>query len=535
VILARVRRRGVTAAAVALTANLTAGWLLAAAWLFTAAGLPAAWLAAAAIAAGCSRQAPPPRRPLRIALYNDPLALDPHLRNEVLTFSVLRNLYEALTAFDAGIKIGPALAESWENPNELTWIFHLRRGVHFHDGRELTATDVLFSFDRARHAPTSNVGTYLVAIDRVRALDRHTVEIVTARPYPVLLHKLAFVFIVPQGSPAEIRRPVGTGPYRLVAYEPGKRLTLRAFEGYWGGVPPEREVELLPVPDPGARVRRLLAGQVDLVQDPGPANIARVRAAPHCRVLEQDSLSVVHVIMRPDRAPFDDPRVRRAIHLAIDRRALVEEALRGEGVPVGQMVGRNVFGYAPDILPPAPDLARARALLAAAGHPDGLELEILFRPGRLPEVAALQRQLLRAGVRLRPVERPWAELFRRLLAGDVDFYFGAWFCLSGDASDLFDSVVHSREGARGYGASNFNRYVNPALDAMIEQSGSTLDLLARRAQLERCMRVLMDDLSFIPLYSPAIVFGVRDDLEWQPRRDGLILADTIRRRRPAGG
>jgi peptide/nickel transport system substrate-binding protein len=225
--------------------------------------------------------------------------------------------------------------------------------------------------------------------------------------------------------------------------------------------------------------------------------------------------------------------VRRAIDLALDRGSLVREGLNGEAVPVGQMVGRNVFGYAADLRPPIRDLPQARRLLAEAGFPGGIDLDLHTRSGRHAEAEALRRQLLAAGIRLRLIERPWAELFPRILAGDIDFYLGGWFCLSGDASDLFDSLVHSREGTPGYGASNFNHYVNPALDTVVEQSASTLDLLTRRAQLQRCMRLLMDDLAFIPLYSPFVVFGARDNIEWQLRRDGLILANTIRRR-PAG-
>ena len=484
----------------------------------------------ALLVAACAGPSASQRRPLRVALYNDPLTLDPHLRNELLTFSVLRNLYDALTAFDAGTKIGPALAETWENPNELTWVFHLRHGVHFHDGREFTARDVLFSFDRARTDPQSNVGSYLVAIDRMRALDSHTVEITTARPYPILLNKLAFVFIVPAGSPPEIRQPVGTGPYQLVSYEPGRRLELTAFRGSWAGVPAEPRVEFLPMPDIDARVKRLLAGEVDLVQEPGAANVARIRASPGCRVIRQDSLGVTFLTVRRDRPPFIDPRVRRALHLAIDRRALVESVLHGEGVAEGQMVSRDVFGYAPDLPPPPPDLAQARALLAAAGHPDGLDLTVSFRPGRREQVEALQAQLRPAGVRMRLAEESWAMLFPRMLAGDVDFYFGAWFCLSGDASDFFDSMVHSRQRLGSYGASNFNHYVNPGLDTLIEESATTLDLLTRRTRLQRSMHVLMDDLAFIPLYSQSVVFAVRDGVEWQPRRDGLILVSTVRRR-----
>jgi peptide/nickel transport system substrate-binding protein len=494
----------------------------------------AALLIAAALvalpAAGCGQRPASPGRPLRVALYDDPLTLDPHLRNELLTFSVLHNVYEARTAFDAGTKIGPALAQSWENPSELTWIFHLRPDVRFHDGREFTAQDVVWSFDRARNSPRSNVSNYLVAIDKVLALDPHTVQITTLRPYPILLNKLAFVLIVPAGAPIEIRRPVGTGPYRLSAYEVGKRIELAAFDRYWGGVPAEAKVEFLPITDGRARVQRLLDGELDVVQEPHLADLGRIRAAPGSRVIEQDSLGVIYLLVRRDRPPFGDLRVRRAIHLALDRDALVKDALNGEGAPVGQMVDRNVFGYAPDLVPPARDLARARQLLMEAGFPDGLDLDLYTRSGRHAEGEVVRRQLLAAGIRVRLIERSWADLFPQVLAGKVDFYLGGWFCLSGDASDFFDAMVHSREGSPGYGASNFNHYVNPALDAIVEQSGSTLDLLTRRGQLQHSMRLLMDDLAFIPLYSPAVVFGARDDIEWQLRHDGLILANTIRRR-----
>ncbi len=482
-----------------------------------------------ACAAGCTRPAPAPARPLRIALHSDPLVLDPHLRNEALTYSIMRNLYEGLTAFDAEMRIGPALAASWENPNDLTWVFHLRPGVRFHDGRELTAADVVFSLERARTLPTSGFGSYVVAVDQVRALDRHTVELTTRRPYAILLNKLAFVLIVPAGSPPEIRQPVGTGPYRLVSYQPGVRLALRSFDGYWSGASAVSQVDFLPVASQRARVERLMAGDLDLVHEPGAENLERLRAAPRCRVLEQESLMVAYLLLKTQRPPLSDLRVRRAIDLALDRPGLVAAALRGEGHPVGQMVGRSVFGFAPDIAPPPRDLAGARRLLAEAGYPGGVDLDLELRPGR-EAAGEVRRQLAEAGIRLRLVERPWAELYPRLLAHGVDFYLGAILAPSADASDLFDAMVHSRDPVRGYGDANFGDYHNAALDALIEESGSTLDMLARRAQLERCMHLLMQDYALIPLYVPWNLFGVREDVVWQPRRDGYILAREIRRR-----
>jgi peptide/nickel transport system substrate-binding protein len=485
-------------------------------------------LAAAALSftAHCHRPAASPERPLRIAINSGPFTLDPHA-GELLSLSVLRNLYDSLTAFDAGNRVGPALAESWENPDEITWIFHLRRGVHFHDGRELTARDVLFSFDRARRTPRSEIGTYLVAIDKVLALAPHTVEITTRRPDPILLNKIAFVLIVPAGSPPDILQPIGTGPYRLVVHQPGKRLALRAFERYWGGAPREQAVEFLPLPDHDSRMKGLLDGDLDIIAEPRFSDLARIRAARGCRVAKQvQSLGVTYLLARSDRRPLDDPRTRRALSLAVDRAALVRQALRGEGVPLGQMVTNNVFGFAPDIPPPAAAPAAARALLAAAGHPGGLDLTLQIRPGLRPELDALAQQLLSAGIRVRASERP-LEAF----SADADFSFASWFCLSGDASDFFDAMAHSPSPESGYGGGNFIHYRNRALDALIEESEATVDLLARRMQLEHTMHVLMNDFVFIPLYSTPILYGMRDSVAWQPRSDDLILVNTIRRER----
>jgi peptide/nickel transport system substrate-binding protein len=495
----------------------------------TPGGAAAALLAATVLfAANCGRPPTYPARPLRIGLQSDWITLDPHAGELGLpTLKVLRNVYDALTALDAGDRVEPALAESWENPNELTWIFHLRRGVSFHDGRGFTARDVLFSFDRARRAPASRIGTYLIAIDKVLALDPHTVEITTRRPYPILLNKIAFVLIVPAGSPPLISLPVGTGPFRLVLHEPGRRVALRAFDHYWGGAANVQTVEFLVIRDHDARVKGLLDGGLDIVEETG-ADAGRIRAAPGCRIARQTSLGVTYLELRSDRKPFDDLRTRRALSLALDRSALVQ-ALGGEGEPIGQMVTRSVFGFAPDIPPPAADLPAARALLAAAGYADGLGLALQIHPDRRREPDALVQQLRRVGIRVRTIEWPLA-----VVAADVDLLFASWISLSGDASDFFDVVAHSPSRVNGYGAGSYFHHQDPALDLLIENSEATLDMLTRRIQLEHAMHAAISDFVFIPLYSTPVLYGTRDDVDWQPRSDRLILVDTIRRHPPRG-
>ena len=188
---------------------------------------------------------------------------------------------------------------------------------------------------------------------------------------------------------------------------------------------------------------------------------------------------------------------------------------------------RHVFGYDPDLAPPEPDPEAARALLAEAGWADGLEVVLEHRHGRDP--APLVAQLARVGIGVTPVGRPWDEMFRRLQSGTVDFYFGGMLAVSADASDIFDSMVHTRDRARGYGQNNWLGFADPELDGLIEQSGTTLDMRARRAVLEQAMGVLMDRLPYVPLFYNHEVFAVRRGVVFEPRLDGMIRVHEIQR------
>lgn len=467
------------------------------------------------------------RPPLRIALHGDPSSLDPHLQSEVVAQSVLGNVYEGLVAFDVNMSLVPTLAERWENPDDLTWRFHLRSGVRFHDGRALTAADVVASIERMRRHPRSQGAGYVVAVDSVAAVDATTVEVRTAQPYPILLNKLAYVAIVPDPAPEQIDRPIGTGPYRLVDVEPGVRVRLESFDEHWRGPPAEPRVEIFFVSDRRERLRRLLAGEVDLINDLSARDVGELETHPGLRVEARTSLGVDYLQVNPTLPPFDDPRVRRALDLALDRRALVEEVLLGQGQPVGQMIGPDVFGYDPSIAPPERDLATARRLLAEAGHADDLELTLEYRAGR--PIEPLVRQLGEAGVRVTAVDRPWSEMYPRLTSGVVSFYYGGWVASSADASDLLDHKVHSPDPARGYGRANSNRYRNPEIDALIEQIAGVASMEQRRGLLQKAIGRLSHDHVFLPLYTPYELYGVRAELRWQPRQDARVYAVEMHR------
>ncbi|MCU0606635.1 MAG: ABC transporter substrate-binding protein [Candidatus Edwardsbacteria bacterium] len=487
-------------------------------------------LLAAALLAATTGMGGRPRAVFTMAMEERLLSLDPHAKDEGVTHSVLSNVYDALVAFDAQMRIVPALALSWENPDELTWRFRLRPGVTFHDGRRLSAADVRHSLERAGGRP---VGYYLASVAAVRVVDDLTVELVTARPSPVLLNKLTFVRIVPVGSPDTISTPIGTGAYRVVSYAPGDSLVLAANPGHWGGRPAIGNAVIRFIQDSKQRLQALLDGRVHLIRDVTALDLEAAGDISGITVAKSAGLMVgllgINVRMK---GPLAKTKVREAIYWALDPAELIA-ATKIDAAPIDQLVSPYIVGYLPDLVRNRPDREKARRLLREAGYPKGFAVGLEVTRGALTKSGpVLVRQLAAVGIRvtLKPYE--WSDLSDRLGRWQSPFYMVGWSCSSGDASDLFDACLHTADRRNGsYGNANWGGYSNRRLDELIERSGQTLDSRARIEMLQQAMRLAMRDLPLVPLYVKSRLYAHHPQVLFTPRQDGYVRLNEIGFRR----
>ncbi len=478
-------------------------------------------------------------RAVVLSLPYEVASLDPHLHNRLSDFAVLSNLYEPLVTTDAGLSLRPCLAERWDNPDVLTWVFHLRPGVFFHDGRPMTAADVVYSLERVLHDRTLEMSGYLFGIDRVRALSDQTVEVRTRRPMAILLNKLRFVAIVPAGSDsASLASHVdGTGPYELVSFDP-TRVVLRRNDSYWGSRPAVGRVTLLLSRSPKEAVDDLVGGRADFVQASSREAERTASALPGVVVRKNSSISVKFLLFdvaRPvtpfvdaPRNPFRDLRVRQAVDLAVDRVRLVSE-LSSPAVPAYEPVPPFIFGFDPSLPAVVPDASRARTLLADAGYPDGFAVTLHTRSLFEEAARALVPMLAGVGIRARVVSLADREFFPLVRAGGVSLLLSRFGCPTGDASDVLDNALHTTDVATGYGLSNDGGYSDRDADRLIEASSGELNMARRRSLLQGVMAIARRDLPWIPLYVEQEVFAFRDSLSWEPRSDNFVIASEIRR------
>ncbi len=497
----------------------------------------AAGVAAAVTAAflACSGPVREQDRTLRIVVGGTPVTLDPQRHAEDLTRALLGNFYEGLVDFDGDLAIRPRLALTWSNPSETVWRFRLRPGVVFQDGSPFGPEDVARTIRRGRTIPDSRMEADVRSVVEVRVVDATTVELVTDRPRPLLLAKLAQTPILSRSVPdAEIDHPIGTGPYRYLKPVPGSGVTLSGlrFERYWGTRPAFSRFEAVPALDDEALLREARLGADVVTPFPVPTDGA---AAPSgFRSIRQPTLAASLLVCRLTPlaggapSPFQDVRVRRAIDLALDRDQIVRAGLGGEGRPLRQLVPRGIFGFDPLASSRGPDPAEARRLLAEAGAGQGIESVLSVSPRGRAVGAEIARQLADVGIRLTVDVTPWAELYLRMRRGEVPLALASWGFATGDASSLYEPVLHSRGGAEGLGAENTSGYANAAVDDAIEKAAQEMQATLRNDLLARVGKQALEDLPLIPLYSPDWSYGVRSGLAFSPRLDLAVFAADIR-------
>ncbi len=490
----------------------------------------------ALVGSACAGVSAGPPQTLGIAASYELASLDPHRQDTLAASALLSNIYEPLVATDADMKLVPRLAETWENPDPRTWIFHLRRGVAFHDGRLFSARDAVASIQRLQREAGLEMRKKVRGIEEAVALDAWTLRLRTREPDRTLLHKLSGVLLLPARMPPEAGAANGTGPYRLLAWDGAKRFQLVRHERHWAGagVGAFRRVDYALGLDPAAALAALRDGRVQIAETGGLR--LSDEDARGFRVARRDSLytKLLFFDLARERTPgvpgrrnpFLDPQVRRALHVAIDRSALASLHVR-EAAPATQLVPRFVFGFDSSLPEPRPDPAAARELLRAAGLAGGFRAKLLTRHVLAELAAPLPEMLATIGVALEVEAVSDAEFFERLRRGEASLWLDRVACISGDAGELFADFLHSRDEKRRLGSANDSGLRDRGLDRAIEASAELEDDLDRRAALSALMARLMRELPVLPLVTAREVYVFDRRLAFAARFDGEIRASEV--------
>jgi peptide/nickel transport system substrate-binding protein len=473
----------------------------------------------------------PPLPMLNVAVQGDITGLYPRLRNESYSFSVNANVFEGLTSLSHDLAPQPALADAWENPDERTWLFHLRPGVRFSDGEPVRARDVVASLRYAMRAEATR--TLLEPVESVESLSERQLRIRTHFPCPVLLSHLAFAYVLPESALSESSdAPApGTGPFKVELWHPGRELALARNLEFRGPLPDFERVRFVVTPDPALRLSALRAGRADIADNVPSAEIEGLRRSSTLRVVSRPGLRVLFLALRVDQAPFSSPRVREAVDLALDRDELVTRALGGLGTPASQLVPTPVLGYNPDIPVTAVNRSRARELLQSAGHPAGFSVRLDGPTNRYPAaseiMAEVARQLGEIGVRVEVVAQPKEAFFEHVDSGRYQFLLYGWSCETVQAGEALDELIHTPQPGAGV---NIERFSDAAIDRLIDRANRSSRLRERSMLLAQALAAVAAARPALPLVvqNESFAFSAQR-VAWEPSLDmALRIADVHR-------
>ena len=480
---------------------------------------------------GCRREAPPLKERNMITIYQSSVDPgDPHICSDSANrLSLVFSVYEALVEMDEEGAYLPSLAQSWSvGEGGRAWTFHLREGVRFHNGDVLRADDVVATMGRVLDPAIGGAfgtqGVYLSYLGdaEITKVDGLTVRIVTGEPMADLLDLLAAMPIGPASALGLLPREyVGSGPYRVLERKPGEAL-LEAFPGYWGEAPKFNRVRWVAEPDAVKRADALLEGRADIVAGVEAEGRTQIAGAAGVALREWESGLCVIFMLNCFEGPCRDARVRQALNYALDVDAIIAKVKGGAASRLNGYLTPHHFGHDPETPPYPYDPAKARALLAEAGYPDGLKLAFdipTTMPDEAPRLAeVMARQLAEVGISVEIVAHEdragYSEMVREKRIRD-----GCCFDSSPRSTfRVLREKLHS--GLRGPW---WEGYENKEVDALIERAQATLGDAERQAIYRRIYRIVRDDAPWIFLYRPTNYWGVAERLkDWQPRA-GLIL------------
>ncbi len=477
---------------------------------------------------------------LRWAANRDIGSLDPDSFGDTFTLAFLNHTYEALVRYDANLKIEPALATSWEVIEPTVWRFHLRQGVHFHDGAPLTADDVVASLQRATDELSPLKGN-LAAYKSARAVDPATVDVTLNTRYPLLLNDLTNIFIFSKpwlvANHTEVATDVGkhvegyatfhangTGPFKVESRAADSRTVLVVNHDWWDK--PQHNIdriEFLPIVADSTRIAALLSGDVNYSNTIPLQDLPRLAASAEVKPLLATELRTVYFVLNyadtlqaggPN--PLRDKRVRQALYQTLDIDQIRRVVMRNLSRNTGALVAPAIPGYRPqqDVRLPY-DFAQAKNLIADAGVADGTPLTLVCtREGYVNEEQICEAAVAmwtRLGFKITLQVGPRAVITQRRVAGQFDITMLGWANEPAiDAESLLIQVVHTKSGAAGL--FDWGGWGRPEIDALIDAASGELDTAKRLDEESRALEMTQDHLLFLPLHQQPMAWAIRTDV-----------------------
>jgi peptide/nickel transport system substrate-binding protein len=459
----------------------------------------------------------------------EPERFDPHLTTAFASFQVLENVYDTLVQPGDDLSMEPALATDWTISDDgLIWTFNLRDGVTWHNGREFTADDVVFTYNRIMDPDVGAQNAFRFgSVTEVVAVDDSTVEIHLDRPTPNLLVNIGGfkgMAIVPQEIVDDgtiDTFPIGTGPFKFVSYTPGDGVILERNAEYWRadeGLPVLDGIQFRAIPDETVKLTALQTGEVHWV-DGVPASQIEDLSGSNDVVLERVPGGDYHYFaLNQNREPFDNPDVRRAIAMAINREDITEAATFGAATANQTAIPDGNFWYHPYEPYASGDTDAAMALIEDAGVTD-LTIEFLVTsdfPETVTQAQVIAAQLEQIGVTVEIADVEFATWLDREANGEFDAFMLSWIG-NIDPDDFYYAQHHSE------GAFNFQGENNPDLDALLDEARTETDPDARKALYDQAAEIIVDDASYIYLYNPDNMNAWSPDLEgYSVRGDNAV-------------
>jgi len=500
---------------------------------------------AAVGAASCSSCSPQPtdRSIITVAVRSGPNTLDPRLGNDEGTQRIAQLVYSPLLEHGDDLRIRPALALRLDHPDPRTYVAHLRHGVRFHDGHELTSRDVVYTFrgilDPGLASPFR--GAFRV-LEAVTALDDYTVEFRLTEPFAAFPLQLVGVPpVVPADAGDSLRTfPIGTGPYRFVRYDVDDTVVLSAFEGYWDGLPNNAGIVIRVIPDDTMRGLELRKGTVDLVVNDLPPDIVyQFEQRGELAVERSPGLDFFYLGFNLRDPVLADVRVRQAIGYATNRDALIRYLRRGLARPATGLIPDLAWAFEPDVRRFSYDPARAVRLLDEAGHPDPdgegpeprlrLSLRISTNEETRLQATAIQHDLRLVGIDLDVESYEFATFYADVLKGNFQIFALQWVGGAMVDPDMLRRVFHSREVP----PAGFNRgyYENLEVDRLLDLATASVDEVERKRYYGAAQKLIAEDAPYIPIWNRTnVIVSQRslNGLHVNPLGDFSALRDVKR-------